>query len=84
MTNTPPVLKNGSWSENLIEFKDRIDNCLNENTALSLKDLAINGNDLMQIGLKGKQIGWTLNELLQDVLESPSDNTKEKLIEKLQ
>ena len=81
MTNTPPVLKNGRWSENLIEFKDRIDNCLNENTALSLKDLAINGNDLMQIGLKGKQIGWTLNELLQDVLESPSDNTKEKLIE---
>lgn len=81
MTNTPPILKNGRWSENLIEFKDRIDNCLNENTALSLKDLAINGNDLMQIGLKGKQIGWTLNELLQDVLESPSDNTKEKLIE---
>ena len=34
----------------------------------------------MQIGLSGKQIGWTLNELLQDVLESPSDNTKEKLI----
>lgn len=81
MSNTPPLLKNGRWSENLLEFKDRIDNCLSENTALSLKDLAVNGNDLMQLGLKGKQIGWTLNELLQDVLESPSDNTKEKLLE---
>ena len=81
MTNTPPILKNGRWSENLIEFKERIENCLSENSALSLKDLAVNGKDLMQIGLSGKQIGWTLNELLQDVLESPEDNTKEKLLE---
>lgn len=81
MTNTPPLLKNGRWSENLLEFKEQIENCLSENSALSLKDLAINGNDLMQIGLSGKQIGWTLNELLQDVLESPADNTKEKLLE---
>lgn len=81
MTNTPPVLKDGRWSENLIEFKDRINQCINENAPLSLKDLAINGNDLINIGITGKQIGWTLNELLQDVLESPSDNTKEKLLE---
>ena len=48
-----------------------------ENACLSLKDLAVNGSDLMQLGLEGKQIGQTLNFLLEQVLDEslPNDRT---------
>ena len=38
------------------EFRERIEKVLDENTALSLQDLAINGRDLLQEGYKGKII----------------------------
>ena len=82
MTNTSPNLKSGPWVENLIEFKERIVAELDKKSAFTLKDLAINGKDLMEHGFKAdKKLGWILNELLQDVMECPEDNTKEKLLE---
>ena len=49
---------------------------------VSLKMLAVTGNDLIQMGMKpGKEIGEMLNGLLQVVLEHPEYNTKEKLEE---
>ena len=48
---------------------------------LTLKDLAVTGNDLIAIGMKpGKEIGESLNRLLMHVLEHPEDNTTEILI----
>ena len=42
----------------------------------------MNGKDLIAIGItQGKQIGEILNILLEDVLEEPSHNTKEYLLE---
>lgn len=50
--------------------------------AVSLKDLAITGSDLIAQGMKpGKQVGAVLQELLNRVLEDPSCNTQEKLLE---
>lgn len=50
--------------------------------AVSLKDLAITGSDLIAQGMKpGKQVGAVLQELLDRVLEDPSCNTQEKLLE---
>lgn len=50
---------------------------------LSLKDLAINGRDLIQAGVQpGEKIGRILNELLQMVLENPELNEKLLLLEK--
>lgn len=50
--------------------------------AFSLKDLAITGSDLIAQGMKpGRQIGTVLQELLERVLEDPSCNTPEKLLE---
>lgn len=47
---------------------------------VSLKNLAVNGKDLIAIGVKpGKQIGWLLGVLLQKVIERPELNTKEAL-----
>ena len=42
--------------KNLLELKDSIDEELKNQNALSLKDLAINGNDITSLGGSGKQI----------------------------
>ena len=47
---------------------------------LSLKDLAVNGYDMIKLGLSGKQIGDALNCCLDYILEHPECNTKEALI----
>ena len=52
-----------------------------ENACLSLKDLAINGHDLMDLGITGRAIGETLNYLLDLVLEEQIENTKDALLE---
>jgi len=48
---------------------------------MRIKDLAVNGNDLIDIGIFGKSIGLTLNYLLEVVLESPDKNDKSVLLE---
>lgn len=47
---------------------------------ISIKDLDITGNDLMEYGLTGTQIGKTLKDLLHIVLENPKLNEKETLV----
>ncbi|MCT4605955.1 MAG: HD domain-containing protein [Marinisporobacter sp.] len=51
---------------------------------LSVKDLVINGRDLMDLGIaSGKEMGKILNSLLDKVLDDPQLNTKERLIEEV-
>lgn len=46
-----------------------------------LKNLAVNGNDLIEFGIpKGPRIGEILRELHEKVLDEPELNTKEKLL----
>jgi putative nucleotidyltransferase with HDIG domain len=60
----------------------RIDAILAQSRALSLKDLAVGGDDLMAIGVPaGKRMGIILNELLEAVVEDPEQNTRESLLE---
>lgn len=47
---------------------------------ISIKDLDITGNDLMEYGLKGPAIGETLEKLLHIVIENPKLNEKTTLI----
>ena len=49
--------------------------------SVMLKDLAINGDDLIQLGFKGREIYKTLDYCLDQVLIDQSLNEKEKLIE---
>ena len=54
---------------------------LRDNEAISLKDLAVSGRDLIEAGMEqGSQIGEILNRMLEHVLEVPEDNKKEKLL----
>lgn len=51
---------------------------------LSLKDLAVNGRDLIEKGLKpGRELGEVLQKMLKDVLEDPTHNEKEYLLQHL-
>ena len=66
----------------LSEIEALIDEVLQEDECFSLKDLAINGKDLMSIGYKsGKELGNTLNKLLQFVIDGDCPNEKEKLLQ---
>ena len=50
---------------------------------LSLKDLAVTGRDLIELGMKpGPELGRVLEELLALVIDHPEYNTKELLLEK--
>ena len=51
-----------------------------ENACLSLKNLAVNGHDLMALGIQGKSIGETLNRLLEKVIDEEIPNEKQTLL----
>lgn len=64
---------------NLKIIKSRI---LKEQQCLSVKDLAISGQDLIALGMKpGPNMGKTLNTLLHAVIENPKLNSRETLLE---
>lgn len=53
---------------------------LKDNACFKLKDLAVNGQDMINLGLNGKQIGDALNLLLNMVIEEKLQNNREELI----
>ena len=56
-----------------------------EGDCLSIKELAVNGRDLIEAGIEaGKPVGDKLAGLLQIVLEHPEYNTREKLLSLVQ
>jgi tRNA nucleotidyltransferase (CCA-adding enzyme) len=54
-----------------------------EESCFSLKQLAVNGNDLIRLGLKGEEIGRALNRLLELVIEGKAENEKSTLLGKI-
>ncbi len=52
---------------------------LSNTPCLSLSDLALNGNDMIALGYKGKEIGKALSLLFDAVLNGELENTKEAL-----
>ena len=52
-----------------------------EHQALTLKDMDINGHDLLKLGYKGPELGKKLQELLDLVLEEKLKNQHETLLE---
>lgn len=55
-----------------------------EEACFSLKDLAVRGYDIMELGYRGPEIGMKLRELLEAVLEEKVPNERETLIHFLQ
>ena len=53
-----------------------------ENACLTVKDLAVNGNDLLALGYQGKSIGEALNALLEGVLDETLPNERQALLDR--
>ncbi|APQ73210.1 HDIG domain-containing protein [Clostridium botulinum] len=67
--------------DNVSNLKIKCEKILSEKQPLTIKDLDINGYDLMKLGInQGKEIGIMLNKLLDIILENPNLNNKEDLI----
>lgn len=58
-----------------------LDEILNEKECFSLRDLAVNGTDMMSIGLTGRDIGRALNACLTAVMEEKLPNERAALLE---
>lgn len=81
MNNAPVRGQDSRTIALLNELKDRISKETEKNSVLSLKQLAVNGKDLMKNGISaGKDLGFVLNQLLETVLEDPTQNEKDQLI----
>lgn len=70
--------------ERIAKLRERVAAVLSAGDALTVKALAINGNDLMrELGIKpGRHLGQILDQLLEHVIEFPTDNTREVLLGK--
>ncbi|MDO5476380.1 MAG: CCA tRNA nucleotidyltransferase [Eubacteriales bacterium] len=56
---------------------------IEDGDCLCLRDLAVDGGDLLRAGMKpGAEIGRVLGRMLDDVVNEPSHNTKEYLLKK--
>lgn len=73
--------QNDHRKEAIDQFYLRLNDIIDRGDPMTVKDLAINGKDLMSLGLKqGKEIGRILNLLLDLVLHEPEKNEKETLL----
>ena len=71
------------FEKDIEEFKNRINSQIKKSYPLTISDLAVNGNDVMNVlGLQpGPRVGQILNQLLEKVIEKPEYNQKDKLME---
>lgn len=67
--------------DNLERVKTDVQGILQENEPMNPRELAVNGDDLIALGIKpGKMIGQILNELTEKVIDNPKLNTREDLL----
>ena len=66
--------------QNILDMQEIYQQILKDKECVTLKDLAVTGRDLIELGMEpGKELGDTLNELLEKVIDAPERNTKEYL-----
>ena len=57
-----------------------LDRELEKGSCFSLKQLAVNGNDLLGLGLSGPAVGRTLQGLLDQVMDGTLPNDRDALL----
>jgi tRNA nucleotidyltransferase (CCA-adding enzyme) len=66
----------------VLKLQAEVKGILNEKEPLTVRDLAINGRDLINVGIKpSREMGQILGQLLEIVLEKPELNYRDKLLE---
>ena len=64
----------------LDEVLERLDAILQEDACFSLRQLAVNGRDMLDLGFRGREIGGALDFLLNEVVEGRLENEREALL----
>jgi len=74
-------LKKGE-SNSIKRLKQRIEKVIEEDNAITVRDLAVNGYDIMnELNIKpGPLVGKVLNGLLEEILDNPEKNKRETLL----
>jgi len=62
------------------EIRGLLEGVVSSGECFSLNRLALNGSDLLALGFRGKEIGKTLNYLLEHVIDYPADNERNILL----
>ncbi len=75
--------KIGYELKKLNELLIELDEIVAAGEAFKISDLAVNGNDLIALGYKGKEIGEKLNEILMLVVDDRLNNMKEDIVDYL-
>lgn len=75
------IAQNTSYLEEKLNSLKKIENISINQPKLTLKELAVNGYDIMNLGIEGRKVGETLNYLLELVLDNPTYNNKKSLIQ---
>lgn len=66
--------------ENIVEMRRLYQEILEKQECITLRQLAVGGRDLMDLGMKpGRELGSMLSELLEYVLDDPERNKKDIL-----
>ena len=69
------------YLDKLAEVERLLEEVIAEDACFTLKDLAVNGDDIMALGVsEGKEVGVILNRLLEAVMDGRTENTREALI----
>jgi tRNA nucleotidyltransferase (CCA-adding enzyme) len=63
------------------QMRELVDQARKQQAPTDISNLSVNGNDLLQMGLKpGPQIGQVLRQLVDHVVSTPMDNQRDKLL----
>ncbi len=80
--------RGGKYPEGIkgvLRLRKKIQDELERKTPFSVKDLALNGRDLMDMGIpEGPEVGKMLKALLEVILDDPEKNTREILTDVVQ
>ena len=62
-------------------MKSKAEEIIAQGQCVSLKDLAVNGRDVIAAGIApGPEVGWVLDRLLEQVLNGEVSNEREVLL----
>jgi tRNA nucleotidyltransferase (CCA-adding enzyme) len=63
------------------DFASAVLENIEKRACYSISDLAVNGHDLIKLGVSGKAVGDVLSKLLDEVICDPAVNNREKLLD---
>ena len=72
--------KTGEELNNLAVTEAVLNSIITDGEPFTVKDLAVNGNDIKELGFEGREIGEILSYLLERVVSDELNNDKETLL----